>query len=197
MLRSSGGEVIPLSDARMALYRDVLGQAPSDTLFQHLRVRCPWQQAKIKLFGRRVASPRLTAWYGDAPYTYSGLTWPARAWPPELDALRRRAEALAGAAFNGVLLNLYRDGRDSMGWHSDDEPELGPDPVIASFTLGAPRRFVLRRRDDKSQKQELDLPHDSLLVMDGATQAHWQHAVPKTSRPVGLRINLTFRLILS
>ncbi|MEK9723409.1 MAG: alpha-ketoglutarate-dependent dioxygenase AlkB [Rhodospirillaceae bacterium] len=190
-------ERLALADGEVTLHRNVFGDARAAALFRALRHDCAWRQADIRLFGRTVRQPRLTAWYGTRDYTYSGLTWPAQAWPPAFDDIRHVAEAAAGCAFNGVLANLYRNGRDSMGWHSDDEPELGPTPAITSVSLGAARRFVLRRRDDRSVKIELELPGDSLLVMQGTTQAHWQHAVPKTARPVGPRINLTFRNILA
>ena len=147
------------------------------------------------MFGRTLPSPRRTAWYGDHAYRYSRLTWSPRPWTDELIKIKTRIETLCDAPFNGVLLNLYRDGRDSMGWHSDDEAELGPAPVIASLSLGAPRRFVFRCRADAADKHALELPHDSLLIMRGDTQANWQHALPKTAKPVAPRINLTFRWI--
>ena len=112
-----------------------------------------------------------------------------------MNAIRKRVEDLTGTSFNGVLLNLYRDGRDSMGWHSDDEPELGRKPVIASLSLGAPRRFVFRALKNHAHKFRLILNHDSLLIMSGETQSHWQHALPKTTKPVATRINLTFRWV--
>jgi len=184
---------IHLDGGEMHLHSDVLSAPDSQALYETLQASAPWQQARIKLFGRDVASPRLSAWFGTSPYTYSNLTWPARPWPADLARIRTIAEALAETRFNGVLVNLYRDGRDGMGWHSDDERELGPEPVIASYTLGASRRFIMRHKGNKSEKIELALPHGSLLVMRGATQRYWQHAVPKTKKPVAPRINLTFR----
>lgn len=157
-----------------------------------------WEHRSIRMFGRLLPQPRLTAWYGDpaARYAYSGLQWEPRPWTPALQALRQQVEAAAGAPFNSVLLNLYRDGRDSMGWHADDEPELGPAPTIASLSLGATRRFRLRPRPGVAHAPfGLDLPAGSLLLMSGNSQAHWQHALPKTSRPVGPRLNLTFRWV--
>lgn len=189
-------ETIALDGGEAILYRNVFGAPAAARLFTAIEKCCAWRQAEIRLFGRRVASPRLTAWYGARPYTYSNLTWPAQPWPAPLNRVRRKVEAVSGATFNGVLANLYRDGADSMGWHSDDEAELGPAPVIASLSLGAARRFIFRRRDDSTRKVGLILPDDSLLVMSGATQANWRHAVPKTARPVGPRLNLTFREIL-
>jgi alkylated DNA repair dioxygenase AlkB len=168
------------------------------TLMETLGRETPWREETIKLFGKEVQQPRLTAWYGDAgcAYTYSGLTLQPQPWTDTLSELRRAVEKAAGSPFNSVLLNLYRDGKDSMGWHSDDEPELGKHPVIASLSLGETRRFHLRHRGDRSVLPlRLDLPAGSLLIMAGETQHHWQHRLSKTQRPVGPRINLTFRYL--
>jgi len=158
-----------------------------------------WEVHRIRLFGREVDSPRLSCWIGDADarYRYSGAEFQPHPWPAVLVPLRERLAAEAGAAFNSVLVNRYRDGRDAMGWHSDDEPELGPRPLIASLSLGAPRRFVFRQRADHGVKRELVLGHGDLLLMAGETQRLYQHALPRTARPVGERINLTFRWIAS
>lgn len=166
-------------------------------LFDALRAGIRWHQEEIVIFGQRRRVPRLVAWHGDpgAGYRYSGTDHLPEPWTPELERLRARAGGLSGAGFNAVLLNLYRDGRDGMGWHADDETELGRDPVIASVSLGASRRFCLRHRRRKDLKLDLELPHGSLLVMAGTTQHHWVHAVPKTGRSVGERINLTFRRV--
>ena len=172
--------------------------AEADALLAGLTAEVAWEQRAIRMFGQQLPQPRLTAWYGDpaARYTYSGLTWEPRPWTPALHALRQRLEAATRTRFNSVLLNRYRDGRDSMGWHSDDEPELGPAPAIASLSLGATRRFRLRPRAGLAHAPfGLDLPHGSLLLMRGPTQHHWQHALPKTARPVGERLNLTFRWV--
>jgi len=146
------------------------------------------------MFGRRVAFPRLTAWYGDpgAAYTYSGVRNEPLPWTPLLGELRDLVAAAAGAPFNSVLLNRYRDGSDSMGWHADDERELAP--VIASLSVGAVRTFELRHRGDR-ERIALPLASGSLIVMAGDTQRHWQHRVPKDVRAPGERINLTFRLV--
>jgi alkylated DNA repair dioxygenase AlkB len=166
-------------------------------LFDQLRREIDWQQEEILLFGRRLPVPRRVAWHGDtgASYTYSGTRHDPLPWTPVLERVRSRVTGLTGAHFNAVLLNLYRDGRDGMGWHADDEPELGRDPVIASVSLGATRRFCLRHRRRKDQRLDLSLTHGSLLLMSGATQHHWVHALPKTAVPVGERINLTFRRV--
>lgn len=137
--------------------------------------------------------PRLSAWYGDAAYTYSGKTRQPHAWMPILDALRQRIEIACQARFNSVLLNLYRNGQDSMGLHSDDEPELGPEPLIASLSLGAERRFVLRHKTLTDQRHTLTLAHGSLLLMAGRTQHAWKHGLPKAKSVAEPRINLTFR----
>jgi alkylated DNA repair dioxygenase AlkB len=144
-----------------------------------------------------VASPRLSAWYGDpgAIYSYSGLRLEPLPWTPVLLEIRQVVTDLAETPFNSVLLNLYRDGQDSMGWHSDAEPELGRNPVIASVSLGAVRRFVLRHKKRKEQHIALELESGSVLVMGGALQHYWRHALPKIRQAVGPRINLTFRLI--
>ena len=175
-----------------------LPPAEADALLAQLTAGAAWEQRTIRIFGEALPQPRLTAWYGDpaARYTYSGLTWEPRPWLPALLALHHHLEAATGTSFNSVLLNLYRTGHDSMGWHADDEPELGPAPVIASLSLGATRRFRLRPRPGLTHPPlGLDLPHGSLLLMRGSTQQHWQHALPKTARPVGPRLNLTFRWV--
>ena len=185
-----------LPDAEARLFTGIFSGRTAATHFTSLRNDLDWQEATISIFGRQVKSPRLSAWYGDAPYTYSSLTWPARPWPPALSEIKARAEDLAGTSFNGVLANLYRDGLDSMGWHADDEPELGPDPVIASVVFGADRRFVFRRKGDTAEKIEVPLGNGDVLIMGPGTQRRWQHGVPKTAKPVGERINLTFRRII-
>jgi alkylated DNA repair dioxygenase AlkB len=166
-------------------------------LFAGLQRTIDWQQESILMFGRRVLVPRLVAWHGDpgTSYTYSGTPHQPLPWTAPLARIRDRAAELCGARFNAVLLNLYRDGRDGMGWHADDEAELGRDPVIASVSLGATRRFCLRHRKRRNLKLDVPLPHGSLLCMSGPTQHHWLHALPKTRAAVGERINLTFRLV--
>lgn len=187
---------IAIPDGQLRLYRQVFGSEHED-LFRVLRDETPWQQQVITLYGRPVASPRLSAWYGDpgAVYRYSGLRLEPLPWTVALLEIRRMTEEQVGAHFNSVLLNLYRDGQDSMGWHSDAEQELGPNPTIASVSLGAVRRFVLQHKRRKDLRVDLDLEPGSVLLMAGALQHHWRHALPKTRLPVGARINLTFRLI--
>jgi alkylated DNA repair dioxygenase AlkB len=174
-----------------------LPPGPADALFTALADGLDWENHPVRMFGREIPAPRLSCWIGDPDvrYRYSGVERRPRPWPQSLLALRLRVQALVGADFNSVLANLYRDGRDAMGWHADDEPELGAEPVIASVSLGATRRFLLRRRDGM-HRLALDLPHGSLLVMAGATQARYVHALPRTRRPVAPRINLTFRRVM-
>jgi alkylated DNA repair dioxygenase AlkB len=189
---------LQLPDADMVFYPALLDPQESDRLLTELTETIDWRQDRITLYGRSLLQPRLTAWYGDPgkSYTYSGLTMHPTAWTPVLLDLKARVEAVSEVVFNSVLLNLYRDGRDSMGWHSDDEPELGQRPVIGSLSLGGTRRFMLRHRSQKDLKHQLELSSGSFLLMQGATQSFWQHQVPKTKRSVPPRINLTFRVIV-
>ena len=190
-------EPIDLPDASLRLDPAWLSRVEADALFAALHAGVPWEMHRIRLFGRSVDSPRLSCWIGDpdATYRYSGTRFEPRPWLPALQGLRERLATELGVPFNSVLANLYRDGRDAMGWHSDDEPELGPAPVIASVSLGAERRFLLKHRQDPALRTALALGHGSLLVMAGNTQRHYRHALPRTARPVGPRINLTFRWI--
>lgn len=170
----------------------------AEVLFGALMAQVRWEVHRIVMFGRQVDSPRLSCWIGDpgTGYVYSRTRFEPRPWPPALAALRARVDAAAGVAMNSVLANLYRDGRDAMGWHSDDEPELGQRPVIASLSLGGTRRFAVRHRRDVGRKFTIELPPGSLLLMSGESQAAWKHALPRTARPVPPRINLTFRRVL-
>jgi alkylated DNA repair dioxygenase AlkB len=188
---------IDLAGAELAFDDGWMAKSEADALFAGLRHAIPWEVHRIRLFGRDVDSPRLSCWIGDpgTGYTYSGAHFEPNPWPVALRAIRARLAGELRIDFNSVLANLYRDGRDSMGWHSDDEPELGAQPVIASLSLGATRRFVLKHRSDPPRKFALELPHGSLLLMRGATQANYRHALPRTSRQIGPRINLTFRQI--
>lgn len=188
---------IPLADADLLFDPAFLDPAEATAAFASLRHAIPWEIHRIRLFGREIDSPRLSAWIGDADasYRYSGVRFDPHPWPPALRVLRERIAGAAGTPFNSVLANLYRDGRDYMGWHSDDERDLGPAPVIASLSLGAARRFRLKNRRDPTIALDLDLPPGSLLLMRGATQQAHRHALPRTARPVGERLNLTFRQV--
>ena len=194
---------IELPDADIALQPSWLAPDEADALFAELSATIPWETHRIRLFGREVASPRLSCWIGDAGtgYTYSRTRFEPRPWPRALTALRSRVETACAAQFNSVLANLYRDGSDSMGWHSDDEPELGERPVIASLSLGAERYFRLRRKLPRGVRAlpddtlRLPLPHGSLLRMAGETQRLYRHDLPKAGTVHSARLNLTFRWV--
>lgn len=195
---------VALAGADLAFDRAWLARVDADVLFAGLHAELPWSVHRIRLFGRLVDSPRLSCWIGDTGtgYTYSGTRFEPHPWPPALSLLRQRVADACGEDFNSVLANLYRDGRDAMGWHRDDEPELGPRPVIGSLSLGATRRFVLKEvrpagAGAAPSRLALELGHGSLLRMAGDTQRNYRHALPRTARPVGPRINLTFRRIRS
>jgi alkylated DNA repair dioxygenase AlkB len=189
---------IELPDADVVLYPTFFPTEQSDILLESLARRIVWKQEKINRFGRTIDLPRLTAWYGEEglAYSYSGITHRAVAWTSDLHEIKYPVESVANTSFNSVLLNRYRDGRDSVSWHSDDERALGINPVIASVSLGQTRRFQFRHRQHGQLRESVELTHGSLLLMQGATQHHWLHQIPKTKRPLGERINLTFRMIV-
>jgi alkylated DNA repair dioxygenase AlkB len=197
--RNAALEHIPMPDADVAYLEHLpLGQ-PATQVMQRLVAEIAWRSEEVVMWGRRVPQPRLTAWYGDpgARYTYSGLQLAPLPWAPLLLDIKGRVEATAGSSFNSVLLNYYRDHHDSIGFHSDDEPELGKRPVIASLSLGEERTFTLKRKKSRAAKPvHLRLASGSLLLMRGDTQHCWRHGILKESRPCGPRINLTFRTII-
>ena len=189
------GDMVELRDGGWLEYwANFLPVKEADGLFEALCRDVPWEQFRNRLW----TFPRLTAFVADADivYRYSGVSHAGGGWPPDILGVRRRLEQLTGATFNGVLLNLYRDGSDSMGRHADAEPELGPNPLVASVSLGAVRPFVLRHRASR-EKLALDLAHGSLLLMGGTLQHHWVHELPQTTQSVGARINLTFRRFIA
>ena len=188
---------LDLPDAQLRFEPHWLSIEEADDWFARLVAETPWEQPSVHLHGRDYPVPRLLAWYGDAEasYRYSGLVHRPLPWTPLLAEIRARVQEAVGQPLNGALLNYYRDGQDSMGWHSDDEVELGRNPLVASLNLGGARRFDLRRKGSSRIEHSLTLESGSLLVMAGATQHHWQHQVAKTRAPVAPRINLTFRLI--
>lgn len=193
---------IPLPHADVLLAPQFILPDVAVSLLEELTNTIAWRHEPIKLFGKEIMQPRLTAWHGDptACYSYSGIALDPQPWTPALQQLREQVQIAAQTRFNSVLLNLYRTGQDSMGWHADNEPELGPAPTIASVSLGATRRFRLRPRDPHFVSHapvSLDLTNGSLLLMRGSTQQHWLHAVPKTARPTAPRLNLTFRLVVN
>ncbi|WP_036143928.1 alpha-ketoglutarate-dependent dioxygenase AlkB family protein [Luteibacter sp. 9135] len=168
----------------------------ADALLASLLATLPWEVHRIRMFGRQVDSPRLSAWIGDADaaYRYSGTRFVPHPWLAPLRMLRDRVATACGTSFNSVLANLYRNGADRMGWHSDDEPELGPEPIIASVSLGAPRTFRFRHTAG-GPAVAVELPHGSLLRMAGATQRLYKHELPARRRVDAPRINLTFRQV--
>jgi alkylated DNA repair dioxygenase AlkB len=170
--------------------------ADQKVVFELLWSTIDWQQPSITLFGRTAPIPRLTSWIADGPYRYSGVVNEPKPWPRQLAVLRDRLTAQTGVVFNSCLANLYRDGSDSMGYHSDDEPELGSRPVIGSVSLGQMRTFVLRHRGTK-QRWTWRLGEGDLLLMSEESQSDYAHAVPKTSEQIGPRMNLTFRQLLT
>jgi len=183
-------------DGSAVLHAAAIAPQRAAAMLDSLAGKLAWQVHKIFVYGRWVEQPRLTAWYGDPgrDYLYSGIALTPTPWTPALLEIRDRCEALAGERFNSVLANLYRDGNDGVAWHSDNEKELGTDPIIASVSLGQERRFDLRHRRT-GETVRVPLPCGSILIMSGATQRHWLHQVAKTRKPIGPRINLTFRRI--
>jgi alkylated DNA repair dioxygenase AlkB len=185
---------IPIEDGELALLRQLALPLSNAEAFARLLDETPWRAESVVVYGKRHLQPRLTAWYGEASYTYSGLRLAPLPWTQLLLVIRAAVEAACGQRFNSVLLNRYRDGRDSMGMHSDDEPELGDEPVIASLSFGTTRTFILRHKRNK-QTLRLELEDGSLLLMSGRLQENWVHGINKSSRPLGERLNLTFRYI--
>jgi alkylated DNA repair dioxygenase AlkB len=193
-------ERIPIQDAEVYYLRHLpLTQTP-DIVLRRLIDEVPWRAESIVVWGRTYPQPRLIAWYGDAGmnYTYSGIQLTPLPWTETLLDIKSRVEAAARTDFNSVLLNYYRDHRDSMGLHSDDEPELGERPILASLSLGEERTFILKHKRDKALKPvRLKLASGSLVLMKGDTQRYWRHGIDKETRPCGPRVNLTFRTILT
>jgi alkylated DNA repair dioxygenase AlkB len=190
-------EKLDMPDAEVLFYRDFFNPTESESLFHELEMTIQWEQTSFRMGGKDIPVPRLTAWYGDEgkSYRYSGITLHPRPWIPMLLNIKAHVESVTEARFNSVLLNLYRHGNDSVSWHSDDEPELGYNPVIASVSLGATRRFQFKHKHKAELRVTLDLTPGSLLLMQGETQHFWKHQIPKTQTPTGPRINLTFRVI--
>lgn len=191
---------LPLAGGDVVLHPSVALPAPPGELLDELLGTIAWRHDRVKLFGREIPQPRLTAWHGDpgARYRYSGLALDPLPWTARLAELRELAEHLADARFDSCLLNLYRDGRDAIGWHADDEPELGPHPVVAALSLGAERVLAFRPRDRADPARvRVPLPSGSLLVMRGDTQSRWLHGIARTARPCGPRVSLTFRRVVA
>jgi alkylated DNA repair dioxygenase AlkB len=188
-------QTVPLPNADLRYAPQWLDADAATALFAALRDAIPWSRHRLRLFGREVDAPRLSCWIGDAgaAYTYSRTRFEPHPWPLALGLVRAQLAAECGTDFNSVLANFYASGNDSMGWHADDEPELGTHPLIASLSLGASRRFAIHHRSDRTHRLAIELAHGSLLLMGGATQCHYRHALPKTRRAVAPRLNLTFR----
>ena len=197
MLSDHPEQDLPLVDAELTLWQRIDLDRDDDELLRDLIERCHWRQERVTVYGKSHLQPRLVAWYGDASYRYAGLRLDPLPWTPGLQAIRTRIEALTGHRFNSVLLNYYRDQNDRMGMHSDDERELGTQPVIASLSLGETRVLVLRHKTRKDlQRVRIPLPSGSLLLMRGDTQRHWRHGIDRQTTPCGPRVNLTFRLVV-
>lgn len=169
----------------------------ADQLLRNLMNTLDWREEAIRIAGKAVRVPRRVAWHGDpgAVYRYSGITHAPEPWTADLLELKSRLEAWCRQPFNGVLGNLYRDGLDAMGWHADNEPELGPAPCIASLSLGAERRFEIRHNRSR-ETLGVPLAHGSLLIMSGALQTHWKHRITRQPDVTGPRVNLSFRNII-
>ena len=190
---------IPIQDGELRLYPYLFSPEESDAFFTKLDKETVWKQEKIRLYGKVIPLPRLTAWFGDAgkTYMYSGITVEPEPWTPTLLEIKGRVEEVSEVTFNSVLLNHYRHERDSVSWHSDDEPELGENPVIGSVSFGDVRDFSTQTQNGQisSKYKKIPLPDGSYLEMGGSTQHHWVHQIPKRSPKIGPRINLTFRII--
>ena len=186
-----------LADADVVFFPSMFSTRESDVRFESLLLQIAWRQETVSMFGKPINVPRLTAWYGDEgkSYTYSGISQTPSPWTNELLEIKQRIEPIANTTFNSVLLNRYRTGSDSVSWHSDDEPELGVNPVIASVSFGQARRFHLKHKTDPKLRQAIELTHGSLLLMKGATQHNWLHQISKSKKSMGERLNLTFRVI--
>ena len=189
--------ILHLPDAEIIYYSHFFDKNEADAIFAKLTTEIPWQQDDIKVFGKIHPQPRLTALFGNdgKPYSYSNIKMQPHPWSLLLQKIKLHIESITNTNFTTVLLNLYRDGKDSNGWHADNEKELGINPVIASVSFGAERSFHLKHNTDKSLKKTIVLEHGSLLLMKGTTQHFWKHQIPKTAKPIGSRINLTFRFI--
>lgn len=185
-----------IKNGEYLFYPNFFSKSESDLFLQKLKDGIEWKQESMNMYGKQVDFPRLTAWYGDndKPYSFSGITLQPKLWSKELVEIKEKIKPISKVQFNSVLLNRYRSGNDSISWHTDAEKELGQNPVIASVNFGATRKFQLRHIETK-EKIEIELTHGSLLIMQGELQHFWQHQVPKTSKVVNERINLTFRVI--
>ncbi|CAM3878905.1 alpha-ketoglutarate-dependent dioxygenase AlkB [Flavobacterium cucumis] len=190
--------IIPLPDAVFEFYPNFFNKEEADMLFDKLINETPWQQDDITIFGKKIAQPRLTCLFGNEgkPYSYSGLTMQPHPWNPTLIFIKERIEQISNLHFTTVLANLYRNEKDSNGWHADNEKELGRNPIIASVSFGEERKFQLKHNINSNAKMTLNLNHGSLLLMKEGSQVHYKHQIPKASQSKKARVNLTFRMIL-
>ncbi|APS38870.1 MULTISPECIES: alpha-ketoglutarate-dependent dioxygenase AlkB family protein [unclassified Salegentibacter] len=190
-------KIFSLPQAELEYFPHFLNTEKANFLFEKLLKEVSWQQQNIKLFGKEIPQPRLTAFFAEKgiSYTYSGLQLKPETFSSEILDLKQQTEEVSGFEFNTCLANLYRDGNDSMGWHADDEQVLGKNPVIASISLGGVRSFQFKHKTNKNLKEKIELQHGSLLIMKGSMQHYWKHQLPKTKKEVSPRINLTFRQI--
>ncbi len=191
---------MPIPDASIYLIPTICLPLAADQVLNKLITETPWRTESIVLWGKKYLQPRLIAWFADTGihYTYSKIRLDPLPWTDLLNGIRQEVERAAKTPFNSVLVNYYRNQHDSMGLHSDDEPELGPNPVIASLSVGDPRIFILKHRVRKDLKTiRITLNSESLLVMQGNTQENWRHGIPKERHPCGARVNLTFRQIIN
>lgn len=190
------GNVINIANGEYRFFNHFYLESEADRFFAALKEKAQWKQESMNIYGKKIPFPRLTAWYGDIdrPYSFSGIILQPLPWLPELLEIKKNIEEASNTHFNSVLLNLYRNGNDSISWHTDAEPELGENPIIGSVNFGTTRSFQLRHRLTR-EKIVIDLCNGSALIMQGELQHFWQHQVPKTNKPVGDRINLTFRNI--
>jgi alkylated DNA repair dioxygenase AlkB len=195
--QSENNNLLPFQ-GETVFYPAFFSKELSDQYFEKLQTTLRWKQEPIRMFGKMVMQPRLTALYGDIgrPYGYSGISMIPLAWTFELEEMKYKLQEFTGIEFTHVLCNFYRDGQDSMGWHRDNEAVLGKNPSIASITFGATRMFQIRHYESKNHKIDIPLTHGSLLLMSGESQHHWEHQIPKTKKVLGPRINLTFRKLL-
>jgi len=188
---------IDIVDADISLFSSLFSPQEADDFFDILKKDIDWKQEQINLYGKVHDIPRLTAWYGEPnkTYVYSGIEVKSVPWTQPLLQIKEKVETVSNIQFNSVLLNFYRSGDDGVSWHSDDEPELGRNPVIGSVSFGEPRPFQLKHKSLDDTKQKIILEHGSYLLMQGETQHHWLHQIPKSKKKMGERINLTFRVI--
>jgi alkylated DNA repair dioxygenase AlkB len=189
--------VFNLPDAEIIYYPHFFDKKEADLIFEQLTNDISWQQDEIRVFGKIHPQPRLTALFGNEgkSYSYSNIKMQPNPWNSLLQKIKSQVESVSDTNFTSVLLNLYRDGKDSNGWHADNEKELGVNPIIASVSFGTERIFQLKHNSISGLKQNILLEHGSFLLMKGTTQHFWKHQIPKTSKPIGSRINLTFRVI--